>query len=295
MATERRLTFRGASGNELVGLLTSPARDASAVVLLVHGGMANKNSFYHKHLAQRLGDELGYCTFRYDMSGNGESVPITKPGSSEQARNMMGGFWEDVADLRVAVLFLQRDRGLRVDCIVAHSRGGQVAHMLAARHGAELGIPRIAGANMRFDLEYWRSTRAKYVAGEEGEWKLQFKNRGKAAQHTVSEEDVDVYASVPMHEVAGIECEVLNAYGLLPPGGTSGQASYDVGVELLTDGVVPFSDCEAPANLIRHHTLRFLPGVGHFYKEPGSSEKLFVALRDWLLATSPPPPSRARL
>lgn len=69
-----------------------------------------------------------------------------------------------------------------------------------------------------------------------------------SARASLPQEDVDVYASVPMHEVANIECEVLNVYGLV---GGGSQASYDVGDAMLTDGVVPFSDVEPPANLIR--------------------------------------------
>ena len=34
--------------------------------------MANKNSFYHKHMAANLTGQLGYCTFRFDFVGNGE-------------------------------------------------------------------------------------------------------------------------------------------------------------------------------------------------------------------------------
>jgi hypothetical protein len=48
---------------------------------------------------------------------------------------MMGGFWEDVEDLRTTVEFLRSDRGtlsvfgspgLSVDAIIGHSRGGQL-------------------------------------------------------------------------------------------------------------------------------------------------------------------------
>ena len=76
----------------------------------------------------------------------------------------------------------------------------------------------------------------------------------------VSREDVDIYAAVPMKDCAKIECRVLNVYGIL--GQQTNQASYDVGKELLTDGVVPFSDVEHPANLCRNHTLKFVHGVG---------------------------------
>ena len=45
---------------------------SSKCIVLVHGGMANKNSFYHKHMAANLTGQLGYCTFRFDFVGNGE-------------------------------------------------------------------------------------------------------------------------------------------------------------------------------------------------------------------------------
>ena len=38
---------------------------------------------------------------------------------------------------------------------------------------------------------------------------------------------------------------------------------------------VPFSDVEFTANLIKHHTLRFIYGVGHYYREDGANEKLY--------------------
>lgn len=61
------------------------------------------------------------------------------------------------------------------------------------------------------------------------------------------------------------------------------QAAYDTGAEPLTDGVVPFADVEPPSNLIPDHTLRFLPNVGHYYREPGSADRLWHAIRAWLL------------
>jgi hypothetical protein len=154
--------------------------------------------------------------------------------------------------------------------------------MFAHRYGTQFGLEGVAGVHMRFDLEYWRQTFLK----KGGEWKLAFKNRGQPVEHNgenwkvvgkfidmyivillvwlffrpVTREDVDVYASVPMRDVANIKCPVLNVYGIL--GQQTNQASYDTGTELLTDGVVPFSDVEYPANLCANHTLRFLHGVG---------------------------------
>ena len=89
------------------------------------------------------------------------------------------------------------------------------------------------------------------------------------------------------------------------------QASYDTGDQMLTDGVVssllkythiyfsnsnmclfhhiymitqvPFSDVEFTANLIKHHTLRFIYGVGHYYREDGANEKLYNVIKEWLV------------
>ena len=297
-----KVAYTGASGLTLVGILTTPrssiatttssssssssSSPSSSCVLLLHGGMANKNSFYSPFLAERLAAELGLSTFRFDCTGCGESLPITSPEGAhpeEQSRNMMGGFWDDVADVGATIAFLSTERGLSVDTLVGHSRGGQVAHMYAMRHPSS-SVRRVVGANMRFDLEYWRDT----WATKGGDWTLAWKNRGKRVQHAVIKADVDTYAEVPMGDVAQLHhVDVLNIYGILSMGAAGGtgesQATYDVGdAALLTDGVVPFTDVEHTANLIPNHTVRFLPGVGHYYREEGSNDKLWVAVRDWL-------------
>ena len=87
-----------------------------------------------------------------------------------------------------------------------------------------------------------------------------------------------------MSDISRLDIEVMSVYGIVPS--QEGQASYDTGTSMLTDGVVPFSDTEWPANLCKKHTLRFLPNVGHFYREESSHDKLWVAVRDWLKATS---------
>ena len=46
---------------------------------------------------------------------------------------------------------------------------------------------------------------------------------------------------------------------------------------------VPFSDVEFTANLIKHHTLRFIYGVGHYYREDGANEKLYNVIKEWLV------------
>jgi hypothetical protein len=279
---EHKIRFGVDGGHSLIGVLTKPTgqwtNNSQKVVVLVHGAMANKNSFYHKHLAEHLTTELGYHTFRYDALGVGESIPIYQTNSSEQFRNMMSGFWENVKDLKSACEFLQSTHGLRVAFVFGHSYGGQLAHMFAVQYGQRFGLEGIGGINMRFDLEYWRETYYKHNQN----WVLKFKNRGKLVQHTVTKDDVDLYAQVPMLDVEKITCDVINIYGLIADKELN-QANYDTGTKLLTDGVVPFTDVEYPANLIKNHTLKFMEHVGHFYREDGSHEKLWAVLREWLI------------
>ena len=50
--------------------------------------------------------------------------------------------------------------------------------------------------------------------------------------------------------------------------------------------MVPFSDVEYTANRIQNHTLKFVYGVGHYYREQGANEKLYNTIKEWLLAES---------
>jgi pimeloyl-ACP methyl ester carboxylesterase len=292
MSTDERVEYDGASGNRLVGLLTTPVRKQSRpatkhgrCAVLLHGGMANKNSFYHRELARGLAEELGYSVLRYDATGNGESGPIVEEphaqGAPEQCRNMMSGFMDDVSDLACTVRWLQAIRGLTVEVAIGHSRGAQVTHIFAAQH-PELGVARIIGTNMRWDLSYWRTTWEANVQAH-GHWTLKWKNRGQELAHTVTAKDIEAYTSVPLESACrSIRAKVLNCYGVLESGAASGRAGYDTGEALLSDGVVPFTDVEGPANAIADHTLRFLSGVGHFYRETGAATKLWTAVREWL-------------
>jgi hypothetical protein len=139
---------------------------------------------------------------------------------------------------------------------------------------------------MRYGLEYWRQQFHKEIA-KNGHWTLQWKNRGQPIRHEISEADVNLYASVPMDEVCNIRGHVLNVYGFLPNGNSS-QASYDTGEGILTDGVVPLSDVEQVSNRVGSnrdalHTLRLLPGVGHYYREEGAHSALWAVVKEWLL------------
>ena len=53
---------------------------------------------------------------------------------------------------------------------------------------------------------------------------------------------------------------------------------------MTSDGVVPLSDVPEYGNRLGgRHTLKLLPGVGHYYKEDGAKERLWEVLREWLV------------
>ena len=47
--------------------------------------------------------------------------------------------------------------------------------------------------------------------------------------------------------------------------------------------IVSAKDVEFTANLMKHHTQRFIYGVGHYYREDGANEKLYNVIKEWLV------------
>lgn len=84
----------------------------------MHGVLAHKDQVYHKKLANRLAEERGFDSFRYDLRGQG--------GESQGHWGMMN-LDDDVVDLQVVLDYLTTEYGYRIHLIVAHSRGSLLA------------------------------------------------------------------------------------------------------------------------------------------------------------------------
>ena len=161
---------------------------------------------------------------------------------------------------------------------MSSDEGAQVAHVCASQ--GRLLNALLVGVNMRFRLEHWRTV-WKAKVKKDGEWRLEWKNRGKPVSFRVSKRDVDLYAGVNLEMVSSIKTPVLNVYGMIR--GTESQATYETGQSMLADGVVPIEDIVEPANLVRDHEMRLLQGVGHYFKEENATEKLWVIVKPFLL------------
>eukprot|EP01062_Namystynia_karyoxenos_P059637 TRINITY_DN51062_c0_g1_i1.p2 TRINITY_DN51062_c0_g1~~TRINITY_DN51062_c0_g1_i1.p2 ORF type:complete len:341 (+),score=101.87 TRINITY_DN51062_c0_g1_i1:79-1023(+) len=306
--TEEGVRIPGAGAGELAGVITLPAQGSDkGCMVLVHGGMSHKNSAYQPALAAHAAAD-GYTVLRYDWCGCGDS-----PGS----RNMMAGFWDNVADLRACLRWVRRSRGLRVACVVGHSAGAQLALQMAARHPAE-APPSIVAVHPRFHLRYWLEEWERQVAAK-GEWVLRWRDSGRRREHRVSRDDAAAYAAVDMAAACAAlpaAVRVMTVHGFVqpsaapPPAPGKGAAQQQPAApprrgataaigyaarEQTCDGVVPLRDVPEIANRVAGHRLALLAGVGHYYKERGSSEQLWQAVRDWLAGGCAPTPPGSKL
>lgn len=126
------LTFQN-MGLNLVGTLTVPKTNRSRpIILILHGFGGDRVGFtvegtgegYHERLARRLA-EHGYCSFRFDFRGSGESdgtFDLTsftgQVSDSIAAINLIQGMDDPVNPNKLGVL--------------GHSQGGLVASLTAA-------------------------------------------------------------------------------------------------------------------------------------------------------------------
>ncbi len=114
----QHVTFEGAGGQQLVGLLDTPDGDVVMTALFAHCFTCGKDSIAAARIARAL-TARGFAVLRFDVTGLGESE-----GTFGEATFSM-----DVADLAAAAGFL-RDRGQGPGLLVGHSLGG--AAVLAA-------------------------------------------------------------------------------------------------------------------------------------------------------------------
>lgn len=119
MASEK-LTFQGASGQQLAGRLEMPDGEPWAYAVFAHCFACSKNSLAAVRISRGLAAR-GIAALRFDFTGLGES-------EGEFGQNP---FRADVADLAAAAQFLAREKE-PPKLLVGHSLGG--AAVLAAAH-----------------------------------------------------------------------------------------------------------------------------------------------------------------
>src|SRR6266571_4865930 len=119
---EQTLAFAGPAGQQVAGILATPAGDAHRLAVLCHGFLSNKNSATNKALTGML-IPLGIATFRFDFYGHGDSE-----GPFEQLT--VGTAVQQTS----SALALAGSRGYRKVGLVGSSFGGLVAILAAAKN-----------------------------------------------------------------------------------------------------------------------------------------------------------------
>jgi len=127
----QRVTFDGAGGQRLVGLLDLPDGDAVMTALFAHCFTCGKDSIAAARIARAL-TARGFAVLRFDVTGLGESE-----GTFGEATFSM-----DVADLTAAAAFL-RARGQGPGLLVGHSLGGAAVLAAAASIPESLAVATI--------------------------------------------------------------------------------------------------------------------------------------------------------
>ncbi|MFC5382600.1 alpha/beta fold hydrolase [Aquipuribacter nitratireducens] len=122
MARER-ITFEGARGQRLSGVLELPDGPVRSWAVFAHCFTCSKDSHAASRVSRGLA-ERGTAVLRYDFSGLGDSE-----GGDEGA---LAGFTADVDDLVAAVGHVESERG-PVTLLVGHSLGGAAVLSAAAR------------------------------------------------------------------------------------------------------------------------------------------------------------------
>jgi alpha-beta hydrolase superfamily lysophospholipase len=197
-------------------------------------------------------------------------------GESEGATSYTPHY-NNLSDLRAAVAFLAKERGLAVHCVFGYSAGGNVAAMFAgAREGPSGGAsapPFVVCASPRFHMAGVEATLAAEEAADlaaKGEFTFAFSKRGQRTECVATRADLALFAAVDMQ-----------AHARAIPAGTCVLLVHG-----LADERVPPADSAGYCSAVANAQQLLLPGVGHEYAEEGAHEALFGAFKGWLLGSA---------
>ncbi|ORY78426.1 Alpha/Beta hydrolase protein [Leucosporidium creatinivorum] len=242
------------------------------VVLIIHGVLAHKDQVYHKKLANRLAEERGWDSFRYDLRGQG--------GESEGKWGMMN-LDDDIVDLKVVIAYLEEEWGYRIHLIIAHSRGSMItAYYLSCFPHPH--IPLFVNLSGRYDMtRILTDSRYSALRTEEEEydkkavvdWKV--KVAGKELSNRVTWEGLRSFAEWNndyLHHSFPQDIDVLTVHGT-------------------ADQIVPVQDAYTFHTILSRrspgtHSLSIVEGATHNYLKP--FDEPVDSILKWLRRVDPP-------
>ena len=123
---EKKLSFKGPSGERLSAILDTPEKPNGKGILLLHCFLCTKNHRIMRNLSSCLVGG-GFTTLRFDFSGNGESE-----GKVEDTT-----YTRMLGEIEVAISLLER-HGIKKIGIAGHSMGAMLA-LLAGKADPRIG------------------------------------------------------------------------------------------------------------------------------------------------------------
>ena len=253
---QRKLFFENSKGNKLCGILSDPTSSKEKpIIILCHGLSRSKDGRTYVRL-EKIINEAGLSTFRFDFFGHGESE-----GKFENIT-----ISEGVDDILNAIEFLKRLGYLKIG-LMGSSFGG-IAGILATSKTNDLYILALKSPVSNFkevktfmktkeELKNWKEKGyIYYVSGDGKKFKLKYaffedfkNNNGYEAARKIK---------VPTLIVHGAK-----------------------------DERVPIEQSKKTASLIENCKLEIIENADHRYTEPEDFEKMLDLISKFIIEINP--------
>ncbi|CAG8675509.1 8642_t:CDS:10 [Ambispora leptoticha] len=241
------IRIKNTIGQVIVGILEQNETKPSAslvsstrgarIGLICHGLFGHKNYCYQEQLAK----SLPFDNFRFDFRGSGDS----------EGEALFESLQEDFDDIETVFNYLVKEYGYRPFTIIAHSKAAATVLSYAATRNRTL--PHIVNVSGMYYLSDYLKMLPKQLHDAletRGTYDWEMKSANKTLKIRTTTEHVKRFVNSPVHLVATMpeSTSVLTIHGT-------------------ADEQISLENAVKYANLIPNHTLKFIIGATHTYKD----------------------------
>jgi len=252
---KRKISFKNAKGNKLVGVLSNPTNDMSRpIIILCHGFSTGKSSDTYVSLEQRLNKKI-VSTFRFDFFGHGESE-----GKFEDITTT-----EAVDDILNAIKFLKK-LGYRKIGLVGTSFGG-IASIMAASKTDDLQVLALKSPVSNYEDKYIKAeTKEELEEWKRKGWKYYITGDGKKLRLNYNFYE-DFKNNDGYKAVKKIKIPTIIIHGD-------------------KDESVPVEQSKKTASLMKNCKLEIIKEADHRYSKPEDREKMLNLISEFVVKNS---------
>jgi len=252
---KEKLFFKNSIGNKLCGILSKPtSQKEKPIIILCHGFSTSKEGRTYVRLEKILNDS-GISTFRFDFFGHGESEGIFEEITTSEA----------VDDIQNAIRFLKESDYKKIG-LVGSSFGGMASiieagktndlYVLALKSPVSDYLGLIHSREDEQEIKKWKEKGVIEVAGVDGET--------RTLKYSFYEEAQKVKAYEPAQK---IKIPALIVHGN-------------------DDETVPIEQSRKTASLIENCRLEIIEGADHTYSKPEHFEKMLDLISGFIIEQS---------